>query len=74
MEHDRLPHKPVVVDELMGVEEMEVTLYLHEIKRIAGINFARRVQIEPWVRVKQGVDMELACGVNVFYPEEDDGA
>ena len=74
MRDDRLPRKPVVVDEVMQVEEMEVALYLHEIRSVAQINFARRCEIEPWVRVKQAEDLELSCGVNVFYPDEDDQA
>lgn len=73
MRDDRWPKRQVVIDEDANAEEMEVSLSIREMREAASIDFSKRIDVEPWVRVRQAEDLLLSCGVNIA-PEEEDQA
>ena len=79
MWNDRPARRPVVT--MGNIEEMDVCLSLREFREFFGTDQARRSTallsgtfvLEPWVRIRVGVDWMVTAGIEVTR-DEDDGA
>lgn len=72
MQYDRMPRTAVDVDVDANAEEMTVFLSFREVALThPEIDLSQCVDVEPWLRVREGANTYVSFGVTAICDEED---